>query len=109
MHELGITQSIVDACSAEANGARVGRVTVEIGRLCGVLPDAVRFCYEVCAQGTPLEGSTLEILQTSGRARCLDCGSEMTIDDWLSLCDCGSANLERSGGDELQIKAMEVW
>ena len=47
MHELSITQSIVDACAERAGSARVLRVTVEIGRLSGVLPDAVRFCYEV--------------------------------------------------------------
>jgi hydrogenase nickel incorporation protein HypA/HybF len=108
MHELGITQSIVDACNAEADGAPVARVTVEIGCLCGVLPDAVRFCYDVCAQGTALEGSKLEIHSVPGHGRCRDCGKDMEIEDFLTLCDCGSANIDASGGDELRIKEMEI-
>jgi len=110
MHEMSITQSLVEACAAEAEaeGARVTRVTVEIGCLCGVMADAVRFCYDVCAQGTALEGSRLDIVAVPGQALCRDCGAAMAVDDWLTLCACGSANLGFSGGDELRIKEMEV-
>ena len=64
MHELGITQSIVDiaARTARDQGAeRIVSVTVEIGSLSGVIPDAVEFCFEACSQGTLLEGSRLLI------------------------------------------------
>ncbi len=105
---MSITESIVEACETEANGAKVTRVTVEIGCLCGVMADAVRFCYDVCTQGTPLEGSRLDIVALPGRARCLDCGAAMPAFDWLDLCACGSANLERTGGDQLRIREMEV-
>lgn len=108
MHELGITQSIVEACCERAGDARVARVTVEIGCLCAVLPDAVRFCYDVCTQGTPLEGSTIEIIAVPGRGQCRDCGHDMVMLDWFTLCACGSANLECSGGQELRIKEMQV-
>lgn len=108
MHEMAITQSVIEACSAEAGGERVIRVVLEIGCLCALLPDAVRFCYDVCAQGTPLEGSALEILTIPGRARCQDCGSDLELHDCLALCPCGSANLACTGGDELRIKEMEM-
>lgn len=108
MHELAITQSIVEACAKEAAGARVARVAVEIGCLSGVLPDAVRFCYEVCCQGTPLEGSVLDVQSVAACGRCRACGAEMELHDWLALCDCGSADIECSGGDALQIKYMEI-
>ncbi len=108
MHELSITQSLVEACSDEAGGARVARVTVEIGCLCGVMADAVRFCFDVCVQGTSLEGSRLEIVPVPGRAHCRDCDAVMAVDDWLALCACGSADLELSGGDDLRIKEMEM-
>jgi len=108
MHELSITQSIVEACLAEAGVARVARVTVEIGCLCGVMPDAVRFCYDVCTEGTALEGSRLDIVTVPGHAQCRDCGAGAAVDDWLALCACGSANLAMSGGDDLRIKTMEI-
>ncbi|MGA2366576.1 MAG: hydrogenase maturation nickel metallochaperone HypA [Steroidobacteraceae bacterium] len=108
MHELGITQSIVEACNAAADGACVARVTVEIGCLCAVQADAVRFCYDLCAQGTALEGSVLDIQAVPGRGKCRDCGEEMSVENYLCICACGSVDIALSGGDELRIKEMEI-
>ncbi len=108
MHELAITESIVAGVSECANGARVTRVMVHIGRLSGVVPDAVRFCFDVCCKGTALEGAELQIVEIEGRARCRDCGRENQIANLIALCACGSANLEVVSGEELKIKEVEV-
>lgn len=109
MHELSVTQSIVDACSERAAGVPVLRVTLEIGTLSCVLPDALRFCYDVATEGTALAGSELEIIRIPGYSRCRDCGQDVEMDDLLSFCHCGSVNLEPPrGGDELRIKSMEI-
>lgn len=108
MHELSLTASIVEACAERAGGARVGRVTVEIGRLTCVVPDALRFCFDLCAEGTSLEGSKLEIVEVRGRARCRDCGDELPLDDLLTPCGCGSHDLELLAGEDLRIKDMEL-
>jgi len=109
MHEMSVTRSIVDACSERANGARIIRVTLEIGMLSCVMPAALQFCYEVAVEGTDLEGSDLEIIRVPGRSRCRDCGADVRMDDLLRKCDCGSTNLEAPrGGDELKIKSMEI-
>ena len=47
-----------------AAGAKVNRVVLEIGKLSAVLPDAVRFCFELCSEGTVVEGAELEIIET---------------------------------------------
>lgn len=57
---------------------RVRRVVVEIGRETAVLPDAVRFCFGFCAEGTPVEGAELEIVEMAGdelRVRSVEVGS----------------------------------
>lgn len=108
MHELSVTRSIVEVCSERAAGARVGRVTVEVGRLTCVVPDALRFCYDVCTEGTSLAGSKLEIVEIRGRARCRACGDEMASDDLLTPCGCGSHDLEYLAGEELRVKEMEL-
>ncbi len=108
MHELSITQQIVETCCNAAGDANVARVTVEIGCLCGILPDAVSFCYEVCTQGTPLEGSVLQIVSVPARARCRACFAESEIVDFLPLCRCGSADLDLTGGNELRIMELEI-
>jgi hydrogenase nickel incorporation protein HypA/HybF len=108
MHELGITQSIVEIVSEQAGQAHVNRVTLQIGKLSGVVPDAIRFCFDVCAEGTVLQGSELEIVETPGRGRCRDCGLEQDIGDWFTSCACGSDSLDCIAGEELKIKSMEV-
>jgi hydrogenase nickel incorporation protein HypA/HybF len=108
MHELAITEQIVSGVSERVGDQRVTRVVLEIGRLSGVVPDAVRFCFDLCAEGTSLAGARLDIVQLSGRGRCRACGEEAEIDDPLALCGCGSADLDVRGGQELRIREVEV-
>ena len=63
MHELSIAQSIVEMVCERAGEARVHRLTLVIGKLSAVMPDALRFCFDVCAEGTVLEGAALEIIE----------------------------------------------
>ena len=58
MHELGITRNVVSIVSERAAGQKVLRVTLEVGRLSGMLSDAIRFCFDICAKGTSLDGAT---------------------------------------------------
>ena len=67
MHELSITRNVVAIVSERAVGQRVTRVRLEIGRLSAVVPDSIRFCFDICAQGTPLEGAELEIVESPGQ------------------------------------------
>jgi hydrogenase nickel incorporation protein HypA/HybF len=109
MHELGITRNIVAIVSEHAGSARVKRVAVEIGKLSAVMPDAIRFCFEVCARGTPLEGAELEIREIAGRGRCRACGETFDLALPFGRCGCGSAQVQCIAGEEMNIKEMEVF
>jgi hydrogenase nickel incorporation protein HypA/HybF len=67
MHELALTQEIATLVGRVARGRRVTRVTVEIGAASGVLADAVSFCWDALAPGTPLEGTALHIVEVAGQ------------------------------------------
>lgn len=108
VHELSITQSIVSICEENAGGQAVKRVTLEIGKLSAVMPDAVRFCFEVCAAGTVAEGAELLIIETPGRAVCQACGAEFEINALFGKCDCGSSDLRVVAGEEMKVKELEV-
>lgn len=108
MHELAITQNIVAIATQHANGAKVRRLTLEIGQLTAIMPDAIQFCFEVCAQGTPLEGARLEILERSGIGQCQACGQTLELEQPFGICDCGSTRLHILQGEELTIKEMET-
>ncbi|MGD0105021.1 MAG: hydrogenase maturation nickel metallochaperone HypA [Rhodopila sp.] len=52
MHELGIARKIVAIVGDAARGRRVLRVTLEVGKLSGVMSDAIAFCFDVVSEGT---------------------------------------------------------
>lgn len=108
MHELAIAESIVTSICERVDGSRVTLVRLVIGKLSGVAPESVRFCFDVCAAGTALEGATLDIVEIAARARCRTCHAEFALEDRLAWCTCGSADLECLGGQELIIKEVEV-
>ena len=112
MHELGITQSIVeiaDRTAREQGAVRIISVTVEIGALSGVIPESVEFCFASCSKGTLLEQSELLIERILGKGRCPGCGFELEIDPLTFSCpECGALGLERLQGEELRIKELEV-
>ncbi|MDX8533123.1 hydrogenase maturation nickel metallochaperone HypA [Mesorhizobium sp. VK25A] len=108
MHELGITRSIVSIVEEAANGRRVRRVTLDVGRLAGVIPEALSFCFDVVSKGTVLDGARLDIREIAGRCRCLDCSAEFETSTLYQACGCGSRHLERLAGEELKIREMEL-
>lgn len=108
MHELSITQSIVESVMDHARGRKVSRVTLEIGKCAGVMIDAVRFCFDIAAEGTPLEGATLEIREIEGRARCRACGEEFVKVALYTPCPCGANDFWLVSGEELAIKQYEL-
>lgn len=108
MHELAITESIVESVQERLGDVRVRRLNLEIGKLSGVVPDSVRFCFDVVAAGTNLEGAVLEIVEPAAKADCRACGRTFELDGWLPLCPCGSADVEVLGGRELRIESVEV-
>ena len=108
MHELGITQEVVAIAADAAGGRKVRRVVLEVGKLSGVFPDAVQFCFDACAEGTAVEGAVLEIVETPGRGRCRECGGEVALDRPFGQCACGCTDLEWLSGDELRVRELEL-
>ena len=108
MHELALAQEILDVVAARSGGARVTRVVLEVGKLAAVLPDALRFCFDLAAEDTVARGARLEIVETPGRARCRGCGADVALDRPYGRCACGASDLEWLSGEALRILEMEV-
>ncbi|MFB9907826.1 hydrogenase maturation nickel metallochaperone HypA [Allokutzneria oryzae] len=109
MHELSITQSIVEAIVERMGDTRISGVRLEIGKLSGVMVDSVRFCFELVAEGTTVQGARLVVDEPAGGARCRDCAEEFGVEGLIVLCPaCGSADADVLSGRELRIKSVEV-
>ncbi len=96
--------------TARANGARrVGAVRLEIGALSQVEVEAMRFAFEVVKRGTLAETARLEIVETEGSAWCMRCSRPVVIARRGDACpDCGSAQLQVTGGDRMRVIDIEI-
>ena len=108
MHELAIAEAVIATIAEKVPGERVTRVVLEIGRLSSVVPDAVRFCFDLCAEGTVVQGAALEIVEVRGSATCHACGTELSLLRPFGRCFCGSADLTYVAGNELRVPEVEV-
>lgn len=108
MHELALTQSIVEIVAEHAGGRRVRRVKLEIGKLTCVMPDAIRFCFDVVAAGTSLEGARLEIVEMPAWGQCRVCGDDFVRETLWAVCPCGARDFEPRAGQELLVKEYEL-
>jgi hydrogenase nickel incorporation protein HypA/HybF len=108
MHELAITEGLVDAVTERLPGQRVTRVRLEIGALSGVVADSVLFCFDLVTEGTNLEGATLEIAQPPALCSCRVCASEFEPDGPIAVCPCGSVEVTVLAGQDLKITSVQV-
>ena len=108
VHEMALTQSVVDTVCEHAAGRRVHSVRLEIGALCAVVPDAMQFCFELATEDTVAAGARLDLDVCPACAHCRSCGTEFESPDLILLCPCGSADVQLLSGRELRILSMEV-
>lgn len=109
MHEMALTQGIVEICEQNADGRPVTLVVVEVGQLSGVVPEAMAFCFEACGAGTLVSGAKLQIEPVAGHGRCLECRHEQSLERLFDPCSrCGSFRIEVLSGEELRVREIEV-
>mgnify|MGYP006284900533 CR=1 FL=1 len=109
MHELSIVRNIVALVDERAAGRRVRRVDVEIGKLSGVDVRAVTYCFDLCAEGTSLEGAELVVEEIPGQGRCRDCARAVPLERPVGICPCEKrARLDIERGEELRVRSLET-
>ena len=107
MHELALSQSIVELVLERAAAERlrtVTRVVVEVGAAAGVDPEALRFCFQAVTEATAATGAELVIMKVPRRVRCWICRHEFEPAAARAPCPaCG-----RSGGELMQGRQLRV-
>ncbi len=76
MHELSVSQAIVDTATRHAGGRRVALVTLQLGTMRQVVRESLEFYFEIVSRDTLCEGAQLEVETVPARLRCPDCARE---------------------------------
>ena len=112
MHELAITQSILDISqkAAEEHGAkRVKSVRIMLGEYSGVVPQCIQYYFDVISRDTIAAGAVLDIRRLPVVVHCNACGRESQIDRLHVSCPlCGGIDLKLIQGREFYIESLEV-
>ena len=112
MHELAITQSILNLVleQAEQAGAKeVGKINLVIGEMTGVVSECVQFYFDLLSKGTPADGATLAFKAVPTRTRCRDCDKLSEVEEFDWTCPrCNGNNIEIVAGKELFVESIEV-
>jgi hydrogenase nickel incorporation protein HypA/HybF len=113
LHELPITQGILDIAVDAANKAGAKKVTainLVVGELSSIIDDSVQFYFDILSKNTAADGAALRFERQPAIAACRDCGHTFTAKPPLSpLCPaCGRNCLQVTGGRELRVDSIEV-
>ena len=112
MHEMslaeGVLQLIEDAARAQ-EFSRVTTVWLEIGQLSGVEVEAMKFCFDAVVRDSIADGARLEIIATPGTGWCMQCSQTVPMQEVFGECpQCGSHQMQVTGGTEMRVKELEV-
>ena len=112
MHELGIAQDIVNIVQEHArrnNAKKIAWVLISVGRLSGIVPEALDFCLSVCTKGTLLESTDFKMEYIPAIAQCRECLAHFDLVVHEFTCpSCNVSNWHLITGKELLIKEIEV-
>ncbi|MDD5114220.1 MAG: hydrogenase maturation nickel metallochaperone HypA [Methylobacter sp.] len=111
MHELSLLENVREILEDHAQSqkfSKVSRVTLEIGKLSCVEPEALRFGFDVVMKGSLAEGAELIITGLEGLGHCQQCGQNTVMDALYDPCGHCGRPLTVVQGMEMKIKDLVV-
>jgi len=113
VHELSVTQGLVDMLIEEAEKRKVKKVTkvtVVIGELTGIESESVKFYFDILTENTVAEGAELNFKIIKAQFKCTECGNIFERSNFTFKCPvCGGQGVLMSKkGKEFYIESIEV-
>ncbi len=110
MHELAVTQSILEIALRHADSAkRITKLNLVIGDLSSVIDDSVQFYWDIVSRNTIAEGATLHFDRVKTRFLCRECAQDFEPDGRVFQCPhCESAQVALVAGKEFRLESIEV-
>jgi hydrogenase nickel incorporation protein HypA/HybF len=112
MHELSLLEDVLSIIedNADTQGyTSVKKVSLEIGALSCVEPEALRFGFDIVMKNSLADGATLDIVTMPGQAICQQCGCETEVFELHTPCpDCQSFSLDIQSGLEMRVRDLIV-
>jgi hydrogenase nickel incorporation protein HypA/HybF len=121
MHEMPVTQGILNMALEAADGHRVTDIYLQVGRMAAVVPSSVEIFFDHLSKGTLAEGARLHFETLPVEMACMDCGRPADLSQWTGErpqvimaraiargCACGSKRLRVTGGVTFGMVKIEI-
>lgn len=112
MHELAVTQSILEISlrhAKEAGARRVTDINLVIGQFSSIVDDSVQFYWEIISKDTIAQGSLLHFERIPGEMTCSHCGQVFHPSDKTFECpSCSSSYVKITRGEEFRVDSIDV-
>jgi hydrogenase nickel incorporation protein HypA/HybF len=112
VHELSVMANALEIAldqTRRQGASRIHAITLRIGELSGVVPEALAFAFEAVVAGTPAEGARLVVETVSVLCQCPQCGEAFHPADVIYQCPCcGHISADVWRGRELELASLEV-
>lgn len=121
MHEMPVTQALLDMALKHAEGRRITDIYMHVGRMSAIVPESVEVFFEYLSKDTLAEGAHLHFERTPLEMTCQDCKQPLDLSEWSDRapqiimqrafaqgCQCGSKNLRVTGGVSFGLVSIDV-
>ena len=112
MHELALTQSILDIAlryAQKANATKIVSIQLILGDLTSVVDDSVQFYWDIIARDTIAKGAILQFERIQIEMVCQDCSTTFHPTNETFTCpNCESSRVKTTRGEELRVESIDV-
>jgi len=112
MHELSITQQILDIAlqkATEANSGEIKQINIVIGEMSSVVDDCVQFYFDFLSKGTAAQNARLNFKRIPISLKCRNCRHIFSPDGIPWTCPlCRKSEFDIEAGNEFYMDSIEV-
>ncbi|MCE1255607.1 MAG: hydrogenase maturation nickel metallochaperone HypA [Anaerolineae bacterium] len=112
MHELSVTENILNITlkhAREANASKVTDIHIVIGQLSSIVDESVDFYWKIISEDTICSDATLHFKRIPAEFFCTDCKSTFPLEQELAPCPhCGSVHINIVSGEEFYLDSIEI-
>jgi hydrogenase nickel incorporation protein HypA/HybF len=112
MHELSVTESVLDIVTRHANQAnarRVKTINLVIGEYASIVDDSVQFYWDIISKDTLAQGAQLQFRRIPAELACLACGQRFQPESETYACpNCGGNRIQIVAGREFFIESIDI-
>jgi hydrogenase nickel incorporation protein HypA/HybF len=112
MHELSITESILEISlrhANKANATHISNLYLVIGQLASIVDDSVQFYWDIISKGTIAEGAMLHFRRVPATLACMECNHQYTPGkNGYSCPNCKSEHVKVISGEEFFMEAIDI-